>query len=120
MRLFVVCDAWDVVVVPFPFTGIPETKRRPAVILSGRAFNNFGHSVMCMVTTSGATRWPGDIELPLREARTIGLPKQSIVRTMKIFTLDNRIVLRKIGSLGKNLQDLARRSLDTHLRGLTP
>jgi mRNA interferase MazF len=120
MRHFVVCDAWDVVVVPFPFTDSPEAKRRPAVVLSSRSFNEFGHSVMCMVTTSRSARWPGDIELPLQEAKATGLPKQSIIRTMKLFTLDNRIVLRKIGCLGVDLQDVARRLLNTHLWGFAP
>jgi mRNA interferase MazF len=120
MRLFVVCDGWDVVVVPFPFTDSPEAKRRPAVVLSARRFNQSGHSVMCMVTTSRSARWPGDIELPLRESGAIGLPEQSIIRTMKIFTLDNRIILRKIGTLGEDLRDTALRLLHTHLWGLSP
>ena len=35
----VACDALDVVVVPFPFTEQPVTKRRPAVVLSASRFN---------------------------------------------------------------------------------
>jgi mRNA interferase MazF len=34
------CDTWDVVVVPFPFTDSPASKRRPALVLSLRAFND--------------------------------------------------------------------------------
>ena len=41
-----ICDTWDAVSVPFPFTDSPQTKRRPALVLSSRAFNDSGHAFL--------------------------------------------------------------------------
>ena len=46
-----ICEQWDVVVVPFPFTEKPGAKRRPAVVLSKKGFNEHGHTVLLMITT---------------------------------------------------------------------
>jgi mRNA interferase MazF len=91
-------EAFDVVVVPFPFTDRASTKRRPALVLSDvQAFNRqLGQCVMAMITSATHSDWPLDIELRDRDAA--GLPSASIVR-MKLFTLDDRWVIRKAGTL---------------------
>lgn len=93
-----ISDRWDVVLVPFPFVERPGSKRRPALVLSTRAFNRVGHSILAMITTTAHAPWPGDT--PLRDHRAAGLPSPCLVR-LKIFTLDNRLLLRSIGRLGK-------------------
>ena len=95
MRTFVTCDAWSVVVVPFPFTDSAETKARLAVVLSTRAFNRGGQSVMAMVTSARHTGREGDIPVPAGAAH---LPMESLIR-MKLFTLDNRLIQRRLGML---------------------
>ena len=97
-RRSVISDRWDVVLVPFPFSERPGNKRRPALALSTRAFNRVGHSVLAMITTAAHAPWPGDT--PLHDHRTAGLPSPCVVR-LKIFTLDNRLILRTIGRLGE-------------------
>ena len=91
-------DAFDVVVVPFPFTDRGEAKRRPALVLSSAAAlgDVIGHSVMAMITSAGNTPWPHDV--PLTDLAAAGLPAASMVR-VKLFTLDHRLVLRKAGTL---------------------
>ena len=94
-----ICSQWDVVTVPFPFTDKPDAKRRPALVLSNKAFNKNGHTVLTMITTKGHLPWPGDSEIDgFSEA---GLNLQCQVR-LKIFTLDNRLLLKKIGRLSEN------------------
>lgn len=90
------CDPFDVVTVPFPFIDGPGAKRRPALVLSARTFNSRGHTLMAMITTQGTPPWPGDHHLVDRG--TAGLDSPCLVR-LKVFTLDNRLVLRRIGRL---------------------
>ena len=90
--------AFDVVVVPFPFTDKTTTKRRPALVLSqANSFNKrIAHSVLAMITSASNSNWPLDIEI--EDIDSAGLPYASIVR-MKLFTLDDQLVIRKAGSL---------------------
>ncbi len=97
-KLIVIYKPFDIVVVPFPFTDSGKSKRRPAVILSSS--KNFGqkigHSVMAMITSARNIPWPHDVEIT--NLKSSGLPKPSIIR-MKLFTLDNRLIIDAIGAL---------------------
>jgi mRNA interferase MazF len=102
------CDTWDVVVVPFPFTDSPASKRRPALVLSSRAFNHgSGHSLMAQITKAKQSTWPGDFKIGNVEA---GLPEECIVR-MKLFTIDNRLIQRRTGHLNAADQEQMRSGL---------
>jgi len=92
----VTCNLWDVVVVPFPFSEKAGTKRRPALVLSRKAFNASGHVVLAMITTSAHHAWPGDVDIEDKDAA--GLPLPCIVR-LKLFTLDARLLTKRIGAL---------------------
>ena len=93
------CDRWDVVAVPFPFSERPGAKRRPALVLSNRPFNRAGHSVLCMITTKADPPWPADHRIG--DLGAAGLPVPCIVR-LKLFTLDNMLIEKKLGRLGKS------------------
>ena len=103
-------NQWAVVVVPFPFTDRDARKRRPAVILSNR--DEFGvptgHSVLAMITSAAHARWPLDVILDDVEAA--GLPAPSLIR-MKLFTFDDRLILRQLGALGDHDREAARQAL---------
>jgi mRNA interferase MazF len=104
---------FDVVVVPFPFTDSAQTKRRPALVLSQST--NFGekigHSVLAMITSRKNESWP--LDSVIQNKKQSGLTAPSVVR-MKLFTLDNRLILRKIGHLSKKDQDQVKQNL-SHL-----
>ena len=108
-------EAFDVVVVPFPFTDKTTTKRRPALVLSdARSFNrHVAHCVLAMITSASHSDWPLDTEI--KDIDAAGLPSSSIIR-MKLFTLDNRFIIRKAGALAKKDQ----RSVVNALQNLLP
>ncbi len=90
-------ELFDVVVVPFPFTDRKAAKRRPALVLSSKLFNDSsGHSVLAMITSAEQSSWLGD--LPISDIESAGLTTACLVR-MKLFTLDARLILRKAGTL---------------------
>jgi mRNA interferase MazF len=93
-------ERFDVVVVPFPFVDAAGTKPRPALVLSNESFNREnGHAVLAMITRATDTKWRSDHTI--EEFEKSGLRDPSVVR-FKIFTLDNRILQRRIGHLGDN------------------
>jgi mRNA interferase MazF len=91
-------EQFDLVLVPFPFTDTPITKRRPALVLSDATMFNqsIDRSVMAMITTATNVPWPLDVAI--QDLAPTGLQTPSIVR-MKLFTLDHSLVIKKIGKL---------------------
>jgi mRNA interferase MazF len=96
--LIVICEQFEVVTVPFPFTDSSVTKRRPALVLSNAAaFNTLvGRSVMAMITT--ATHSPWVLDVPISNLEEAELKVPSVIR-MKLFTLDHTLILKRIGHL---------------------
>lgn len=103
-------EQFDVVVVPFPFTDRSTSKRRPALVLStADNFNkSVGQSVLAMITSAKNSDWPLDTEIT--DLDSAGLPSSSIVR-MKLFTLDDQLIIRKAGALSSQDQKRVSSSL---------
>ncbi len=95
-------ELYDVVRVPFPFTDINASKVRPALIVSSaRHFNaRLGLSILAMITSVKLLQsgWPTDIFI--EDLDQAGLPVPSLIR-FKLFTLDHRLILNRIGTLSK-------------------
>lgn len=92
---------FDVVVVPFPFTEASTSKRRPALILSSeKNFNTLvKRSVMAMITTASHAPWVLDVLIT--DLKLTGLKTTSVTR-MKLFTLDDALIVKRIGTLSQN------------------
>lgn len=85
----------DVVVLPFPFADLSETKRRPALVL---AQADAGAVILCQIT-SQAVRDPDAIELAMSDFQSGALKKLSNIRPNRVFTADSRIVLYRAAQL---------------------
>ena len=96
-------EQFDAVVVPFPVSDRFAKRRRPALVLSQKS--SFGdkveHSVLAVITSQKNAPWPLDV--PIQNGRSSGLTAPSVIR-MKLFTLDNHLILRKVGNLSKTDQ----------------
>lgn len=104
-----ICKPFEIVVVPFPFTDLSSTKRRPALVLSSTAYQEqTGHLILSMITTATRSNWFNDVSLS--EWEQVGLPHPSLVRA-KLFTLDERLIIRSLGELSKADRQAVVRSL---------
>ena len=100
---------FDVVVVPFPFTDKNTEKRRPALVLSDLDFNDQSENcLLAMITSAKNPDWPLDANIG--SIKKAGLPAPSKVR-MKLFTLDCRLILKKIGGLAGKDQKAVKDSI---------
>jgi len=102
--------AFDVVVVPFPFTDRATAKRRPALVLSNEnTFNKkVGQSVLAMITSANNSNWP--LDTTIQDLDAAGLSSPSVVR-MKLFTLDDRLIIRRAGQLNGQDRKAAAKAL---------
>lgn len=103
-------DAFDVVIVPFPFTDLALNRRRPALILTPHEpyGARTGHCVLAMITAASRSSWPFD--RPIADPAAAGLRKPCVMR-MKLVTIDQRLIIAKAGRLGPRDQASARAAI---------
>ena len=95
-------NQFDIVLVPFPFTDKNVTKKRPALVLNNKNYQiKTNHLILAMITSAKNSRWENDFEI--KDIETTGLKTDCVIR-YKIFSLDERIILKKTGSICKNEQ----------------
>lgn len=91
-----ICEPYDVVVVPFPFTDRDFSKRRPALVVSSTGFNRGHAQLVLAMITSTKSEWPSDVILDAWGDANLSVPCK--VR-FKLFTLDRTMIIRKLGIL---------------------
>ena len=83
----------DVVIIPFPFSDLSGSKKRPAMVLVDLQ----GEDVMlCQITSQ-----PKDntsVPLTTKDFSSGTLPVNSYIRPTRIFTADKSTIIRKAGA----------------------
>jgi mRNA interferase MazF len=85
----------DVVVVPFPFSNLADSKRRPALVLSRL---DGGDLILCQIT-SQQTRDRYAVSLADADFVSGGLKQPSNIRPNRVFTADRSLILYRAGGL---------------------
>ncbi|MDF9800146.1 mRNA interferase MazF [Catalinimonas alkaloidigena] len=85
----------DVIVLPFPFSDLSASKRRPALVLA----DLMGSDIILCQITSQHTKDAYAISLTDSDMINGSLKKASNIRPNRIFTADKNIILYKIGSI---------------------
>jgi mRNA interferase MazF len=104
-------DAFDVVVVPFPYVDRLAEKRRPALVVSNRKLARHGVIWLAMITSADNAPWPSDVAIT--DLTRAGLPAPSVVRPAKIACIDPGRIDRRVG----RLDQAAARNVGQTLRG---
>ena len=89
----------NVVVIPFPFSDLSATKRRPALVLANFTGNDI---LLCQITS----RCPDEkyfISLKTTDFETGTLPVNSFIRPARIFTADKNIILKTVGNVSNEI-----------------
>jgi mRNA interferase MazF len=109
-------DAFDVVLVPFPFTDKTTVKKRPAMVLSSARFQHeHQHLTLAMITTAGHSAWACDV--PLGNWVAAGLNAPSIFR-LKVFTLDSMFIIKKLGCIADSDRPAIQEAFTRYFRQL--
>ena len=99
----------DVVLVSFPFTDLTSTKRRPAVVVSPDTFNARNEDIVLVAVTSQIARDVATVILGQRDVTDGVLPKDSVARLAKLFTLHSSLVVKRLCRLkGEKRDELLR------------
>lgn len=77
----------DVVKIPFPYTDKATRQSRPALVVSTAEMESaYGLLWVVMITSAENRGWPQDV--PIADLDTAGLPAASVIRPLKIATLE--------------------------------
>ena len=89
----------DIVLVTFPFTDLTATKQRPALVISPDSVNQLSQDLILAAITSQLTEDEYGLPLEAGDFAEGHLPKQSMLRLTKIFTIHSLLIRKKIGAL---------------------
>lgn len=93
----------EVVVIPFPFSDLSGSKRRPALVLADLPGDDL---LLCQIT-SQSSRDIHAIPLLISVFLNGSLPVNSYVRPTRLFTADRNIIIRKAGLVrAKTINDV--------------
>jgi len=83
----------DVVVVPFPFSGLSQAKRRPALVVAQLEGDDL---ILCQITSQPLS---DRYSIPLHETdfASGGLKQDSHARPNRLFTADAALILSRAG-----------------------
>jgi mRNA interferase MazF len=112
----------SVVLVPFPFTDLSGRKRRPALVVSPEGFHD-EDLILCAITSRLPERF-SEWDVPLEAGDMVEerLPKKSIAKVGKLFTMHRNLITRRLGTAKEQkLQEVLDklRALFGHPTGIT-
>jgi len=87
----------DVVVVPFLFSDLSQSKRRPALVITPLEGND---NILCQITSKNISDNYA-ISIDDVDFESGSLKQVSNIRPNRLFTADNQIILYRLGSIKK-------------------
>lgn len=89
----------EIYLVPIPFSDLSASKKRPVLVLSHDEYNQSHPDCLVMAITSKVdSRNPYGIIFTSRDVEG-NLPKESQLRVDKIYSIHQRILMKRFGSL---------------------
>lgn len=96
-------DPGDIVLIPFPYSDLSSTKKRPVVVIT--APDRYGDFIAAGVTSVAQSG--NAVELDAGSLTKGRLPRKSWVRTDKLFTLSTGNVVKHFGGLKPTVLQIA-------------
>jgi len=87
----------DVVVTPFPFSDLTASKKRPALVVAELKGDDI---IICLITSQNA-KDDYAVSLASNDLANGQLKQNSNIRPNRLFTIDAKIILYRIGTLRK-------------------
>jgi len=93
----------EIVLVPVPFSDLSSTKKRPVLVVSNTLHNYVSRDMIVVAITSNLQQ--NGIVIEAEDLNIGKLPRTSIIRCEKIYTLEQNIVLKKFGVISEKVLD---------------
>lgn|SRR5579872_2225732 len=111
MRSGINFEQGEIVLVPFPFTNLSTSKKRPVLVLSKTSYNKKSSDFVCCGIISNIRNVHHSVSLQNKDLVDGILPKPSRIKTSTIFTLEKSIVIRRLGKIRENVMEKVRKEI---------
>jgi len=91
----------EIVLIPVPFSDLSSVKRRPVLVISNTRHNHTSSDIIVAAITSNMQQ--NGITIETKDLLEGELPKKSLIRCDKIYTLEQRIVIKQLGIISENV-----------------
>ncbi|MCD4696449.1 MAG: type II toxin-antitoxin system PemK/MazF family toxin [Bacteroidales bacterium] len=89
----------EIVLVPFPYSDLSATKKRPVLIISNNSYNSKYDDVLVCVITSNRYIDDYSVNLTNNDLETGMLPELSVVKAHKLFTIHKDKIIKKFSEV---------------------
>jgi mRNA interferase MazF len=103
----------DIVLIPFPYSDLTVAKQRPALILSNNLLNETQDMICCLITSNPIK---DGIELKNNLFENGKLPFKSWIKPQRLFTINNRIITKKLCKIKEEMHHRVIKNLIEYLK----
>ena len=89
----------DIVLLPFPYSDLSVSKKRPALVISNDEFNASTPDLICCLITTNLKQDKYSVGIDEQDVENGKLFFKSKVKPYRVFTTDSKIILKKLCSL---------------------
>ncbi len=100
----------DIILVPFPFTDLSDSKNRPALVLTDSELD------VTVAFISTQIQWKEETDILLQPDTENGFKKESLIRLSKLATIDKDLVFGRLGQLDNTTVKLVNKNLKIILK----
>ncbi|OHW63391.1 PemK-like protein [Andreesenia angusta] len=93
----------DILLIPVPFTDLSSSKRRPVLVISNNLYNSPSDDMVVVAITSNLASKSHSILIKSDSLLEGVLKVDSNIRTDKIYTLSQNIVMKKFGTVKEDV-----------------
>jgi mRNA-degrading endonuclease toxin of MazEF toxin-antitoxin module len=101
----------DIILVPVPFTDLTSSQRRPVIVISNDAYNQTSEDFVCVALTSNLAPSPYGFVITTADLAEGTLKRPSKVRVDKVYTLAQKIAVKRFGRVNTATLDRIRQLL---------
>lgn len=89
----------DVLLIPIPFSDLSSVKKRPVMVLSNDKYNSITDDIIVIAITSNLGSKFSEVLLCPSDLADGEIKVESALRVDKIYTISQKIVVKKLGKL---------------------
>ncbi|MBS3079846.1 type II toxin-antitoxin system PemK/MazF family toxin [Candidatus Pacearchaeota archaeon] len=103
----------DIILIPFPYSDLTGSKKRPALIISNQKLNKSDDRICCLITSNIRS---DDIEIKKENFKEGTLPFKSALRLYRLFTIDKRIIIKKLCTINNNFYENIIKQINEYIK----